>query len=62
MKLSLYGPEEGAEEHIEVDDDLAARLRQTVDAHPDLTMSEAIRQGIEHVVEHGPAGRQHHGH
>jgi hypothetical protein len=60
MKLSLYGPEDGFEEHVELDDDLASRLRQTVDAHPDLTVGEAIRQGIEHVVEHGPAGRERH--
>ena len=62
MKLSLFGPEDGFEEHVEVDDELAGRLRQTVDAHPDLTMSEAIRQGIEHVVEHGPARGRHAGH
>ena len=58
IKLSLYGSEDGFEEHVELDDDLVSRLRQTVDATPDLTMTEAIRQGIQHVVEHGPAGSQ----
>jgi len=47
IKLSIFGPEDGFEEHVELDDDLAGRLRQTVDATPDLTMTEAIRQGIE---------------
>ncbi len=60
MKLSLYGPEDGFEEHVELDDDLAGRLRRTVDAHPELTMSDAIRQGIQHVVDqHGHSGHQH---
>jgi hypothetical protein len=58
IKLSLYGSDDGFEEHAELDDDLVGRLRQTVDATPDLTMTEAIRQGIEHVVRHGPAGSQ----
>jgi hypothetical protein len=60
IKLSLYGPEEGAEEHVELDDELAGKLRTTLDAHPDLTMADVIRQGIEHVVhQHGQAGHQH---
>jgi hypothetical protein len=60
IKLSLYGPEDGAEEHVELDDELAGKLRTTVDAHPDLTMADVIRQGIEHVVEqHGQAGHKH---
>jgi hypothetical protein len=50
IKLSLYGPEEGAEEHVELDDELAAKVRTTLDAHPELTMADVIRQGIEHVV------------
>jgi hypothetical protein len=58
MKLSIFGPEDGFEEHVELDDDLVGQLRQTVDATPDLTMTEAIRQGIQHVVAHGPAGSQ----
>jgi len=54
IKLSLYGPEEGAEEHVELDDELAGKVRRTLDAHPELTMADVIRQGIEHVVaEHG---------
>jgi hypothetical protein len=62
MKLSIIGPEDGFEEHVDLDDDLAARLRQTVEAHPGLTVSDVIRQGIEHVVEHGPRGRTPHEH
>ena len=60
MKLSIVGPEDGFEEHVELDDELAAQLRQTIDAHPDLTMSDVIRQGVQHVVhQHGQAGHKH---
>lgn len=61
MKLSLYGPEDGFEEHVELDDELVGRLRQTVEADPDLTMGKAIQQGIQHVIEHPPAGHKHPG-
>ena len=50
MKLSILGPEDGFEEHVDLDDELASRLRKTVEAHPELTVSDLIRQGIEHVV------------
>ena len=54
IKLSLYGPEEGAEEHVELDDELAGKVRTTLAAHPELTMADVIREGIEHVVgKHG---------
>ena len=60
MKLSILGPEDGFEEHVDLDDDLAAQLRKTVDAHPELTVGDLIRQGIEHVVhQHGQAGHTH---
>ena len=62
MKLSIIGPEAGFEEHVDLDDDLAARLRKTVEAHPELTVSDLIRQGIEHVAEHGPRGHRPHEH
>ena len=58
IKLSLYGPEEGAEEHVELDDELAGKVRKTLDAHPELTMADVIRQGIEHVVDRH-AGHTH---
>jgi hypothetical protein len=58
IKLSIVGPEHGFEEHVDLDDDLAARLRKTIDAHPGLTVSEVIRQGIEHVVDQH-SGHQH---
>jgi hypothetical protein len=55
MKLSLFGSGDDREETVELDDDeLVGQLRQTVDAHPDLTLEEALRQGIQHVVENGP--------
>jgi hypothetical protein len=56
VKLSLWGPEENGEESFELPDELVDRLRQTVDAHPDFTMGDAFRQGIEHVVDNGPRG------
>lgn len=60
IKLSIVGAEGGSEEHVDLDDDLETRLRKTIEAHPGLTVSEAVRQGIEHVIEHGP--RKQHGH
>jgi hypothetical protein len=56
IKLSLWGPGEGAEESFELDDELVSKLRETVDAHPDFTLGDAFRQGIEHVVDNGPRG------
>ena len=58
IKLSLYGPEDGAEEHVELDDELAGKVRTTLDAHPELTLADLIRQGIEHVV-HQHGGHKH---
>jgi hypothetical protein len=55
MKLSLFGSGSEEEETVQLDDDdLVGQLRKTVDAHPDLTLEEALRQGIQHVVENGP--------
>ena len=51
MKLSLYNPGGEAEE-VEVDDDvLVGQLREVVDATPELTMQEALRRGMQHVVD-----------
>lgn len=56
VKLSLFNSGDDREqESVELDDDLVDQLRQVVDAHPDLTMQEALRQGIAHVVKNGPA-------
>jgi len=59
MKLSLYNPGGDAEE-VEVDDDvLVGQLREVVDATPELTMQEALRQGMQHIVDtHGAGGGQ----
>jgi hypothetical protein len=58
MKLSLFNPAEDREETVELDEALADRLREVVDATPDLTLEEAFRQGVEHVVhKHGGPAR-----
>jgi hypothetical protein len=55
LKLSLFGSgNDDPEETVELDDDLVGKLREVVDAHPDLTMAEALRQGVQHVAENGP--------
>lgn len=56
VKLSLFNSgDDREEESVELDDALVEKLRQVVDAHPDLTMQDALRQGVEHIVKHGPA-------
>jgi hypothetical protein len=58
FKLSLINPSnDDPDETVELDDALVTRLQEVVDAHPDLTMAEALRQGVQHVVDNGPAGR-----
>ena len=59
MKLSLYNPG-GETEEVEVDDDvLVGQLRDVVDATPELTMQEALRRGMQHVVDtHRDGGGQ----
>jgi hypothetical protein len=54
IKLSISRPGGDQDDTVELDESLVERLRQTVDAHPDLTLAEALRQGIEHVVTNGP--------
>jgi hypothetical protein len=58
IKLSLTGPgdDDQVVETVELDDDLVGKLRETVDADPDLTLSEALRQGIQHVVDNRAQG------
>jgi hypothetical protein len=57
-KLSLIGPnDDGDRDDIELDDELVAKLKRVVDENPDLTLADALRQGIIHVAENGPTGR-----
>jgi hypothetical protein len=56
MKLSLFNSDDDREEMVELDDELSGKLRQVVDETPDLTMADALRQGVEHVVERRSAG------
>jgi len=58
FKLSLINPgNDDPDEVVELDDDLVGKLKQVVDAHPDLTMGEALKQGVAHVAEHGPKAK-----
>ena len=58
MKLSLIGTaDDDINETVELDDELVAKLKRVVDENPDLTLAEALRQGIIHVAENGPTGR-----
>ena len=46
FKLSLINPgNDDPDETVELDDDLVGKLKQVVDANPDLTMAEALRAG-----------------
>jgi hypothetical protein len=57
FKLSLINPgNDDPDETVDLDDELVGKLQQVVDAHPDLTMAEALRQGVAHVAENGPTG------
>jgi hypothetical protein len=58
LKLSLINPDnDDPDVTVDLDDELAGKLQQVVDANPDLTMGEALRQGIAHVAEHGPKSK-----
>ena len=58
MKLSLIGTaDDDINETVELDDELVAKLKRLVDENPDLTLADALRQGIIHVAENGPTGR-----
>ena len=57
FRLSLINPDnDDPDESVDLDDATVDKLKQVVDANPDLTMSEALRQGITHVAENGPIG------
>ena len=46
FKLSLINPgNDDPDETVELDDDLAGKLKQVVDANPDLTLGEALPAG-----------------
>jgi hypothetical protein len=58
MKLSLINTDnDEPDETIELDDELVGKLKKVVDDNPDLTLADALRQGIIHVAENGPTGR-----
>ena len=58
LKLSLVGTaDDDISETVELDDELVAKLKKVVDDNPDLTLADALRQGIIHVAENGPTGR-----
>jgi hypothetical protein len=57
FKLSLINPgNNDPDETVDLDDELVGRLQRVVDAHPELTMGDALRQGVQHVADHGPLG------
>jgi hypothetical protein len=56
IKLSLFSQGDEPDETVELDEALVGKLRATVDAQPDLTLGEAFRRGIQHVVDSGPLG------
>ena len=54
-KLSLFNPgDDDDRDEIELADELVGRLRERVDADPDLTLGEALRQGIQRVIDTPP--------
>ena len=57
LKLSLFNRDDEPDEEIELDDDdLVTQFKSTVDATPELTMQEALREGLRHVVEKRSGG------
>ncbi len=56
IKLSVIGPGNMPERTVELDETLSDQLVATVDAQPDLTLDEAFRRGVQHVVDSGPLG------
>jgi hypothetical protein len=52
FKLSLINPgNDDPDETVDLDDQLVDDLRKTVDADPGLSLGDALREGIQHVVE-----------
>ncbi len=51
FRLSLFNPDnDDPDETVELDDDVVTELKQVVDSTPDLTMGDALREGVQHVV------------
>jgi hypothetical protein len=58
FKLSLVNlGTDDPDETVDLDDSLVEKLRGVVDADPDLTLAEALRQGVQHVADNGPMRR-----
>ena len=58
FKLSLVNlGTDDPDETVDLDDSLVEKLRGVVDADPDLTLAEALRQGVQHVAERGSMRR-----
>ena len=58
LKLSLINTDnDDPDVTVELDDELAGKLQQAVDANPGLTMAEALKQGVAHVAERGPKAK-----
>jgi len=57
-KLSLFCPNVyDYRDVVVLDYELVAMLKRVFDENPDLTLADALRQGIIHVAENGPTGR-----
>jgi hypothetical protein len=57
LKLSLFNRGDEPDEEIELDDDdLVTQFKSTVDATPDLTLKDALREGMQHVVDKRSTG------
>ncbi len=51
FRLSLINPDnDDPDETVELDDAVVQDLKQVVDSTPDLTMADALREGVQHVV------------
>jgi hypothetical protein len=57
FKLSLINTgTDDPDESVDLDDQLAEALRRVVADTPDLTMADALREGVEHVVDRRTRG------
>ncbi len=51
FKLSLINPDnDDPDETVDLEDSVVQELKQVVDATPDLTIGDALREGVQHVV------------
>jgi hypothetical protein len=57
VKLSLFNSDnDDPDESVELDDQLAGDLRQVVADTPDPTTADALREGVQHVVDKRKSG------